>query len=723
MTRRGFLASSALAAATAQTLPVRHTTEADWWRKPSRWVNFFMVENDPPNFDSKFWFDYFRRIHADAARLTAGGTTAFYPTKIPFHQRSAWMGDTDPFGTLVSGCRALGMKIIARVDPHAVGEEAMQAHPEWIAVDAQGRKRPHDSTPGLWITCALGPRNFVFMTEVLREIMSNYDVDAVFANRWNGSGMCYCESCRRQFHDFAGIDLPRGEPVYHVPNLHPRDTPWYLYSRWVNLRLLELWDLWDRELRKINPHARYIPNMGGGLEIDMEEIARRATILTLDRQGRSGTTPPWAIGRSAKEFRAVSPGATLGASFSVGVEGGYRWKDSVQSGPEIQVWAGEGIANGLGLTLTKFCTTLYDRRWLPVEEEQFNWHYRSQKYLRNQASLARVAMLDSPQTARFYRTRQVADAHISGMYQALVEARIPFEFAHERFLDPTHLERYRLLILANAAALSDSQCGQLQEFVHRGGSLLATYETSLYDEWGIRRKNFGLADLFGVRYRGLEGPMKNSYARIESVAGGARHPVVQGFEGAERIVNSVYRVEVEAVTASAIVPLTLIPSYPDLPMEQLYPRIARTDIPLVYLREFGKGRVAYFPGDFDRTFWEFLLEDHGRLLKNAVLWAANEQQPVTVTGPGLLDVTVWRQEHSMTVHLVNLSNPMAMRGYFREFLPVGPLHLRVRLPEGQKAKLVSFLVGSAKPRVDEDRGDLRLTVPSVLQHEVVAVDF
>jgi hypothetical protein len=182
-------------------------------------------------------------------------------------------------------------------------------------------------------------------------------------------------------------------------------------------------------------------------------------------------------------------------------------------------------------------------------------------------------------------------------------------------------------------------------------------------------------------------------------------------------------VDVEAVTAPAAVPLTLIPPYPDLPMEQLFPRIPRTDIPLVYLREFGKGRVVYFPGDFDRTFWEFLLEDHGRLLKNAALWAANEEQPVTVAGPGLLDVTVWRQEQSMTVHLVNLSNPMAMRGYFREFLPVGPLHLTLRLPDGLKPKEVKFLVGSARPKVEEDRGSLRLTVPSVLQHEVVAVDF
>jgi hypothetical protein len=724
VSRRAFLAASAAAAVTqaAHAAPVRHTTEPDWWRKPSRWVNFFMVENDPPNLDTRFWFDYFKRIHADAARLTAGGTTAFYPTVIPLHHRSAWLGEGDPFGALVAGCRELKMKIIARVDPHATTGEAAKAHPEWIAADVDGRPRPHESTPGLWITCALGDYNFSFMTGVLREIMSRYDVDAVFANRWNGSGMCYCESCRKQFQAFSGMDLPRGKPTYTLPNVHPKDTPWYVYSRWLNRRLLELWDLWDAELRKINPHSRFIPNMGGGQDLDMEEIARRATILTLDRQGRGGTTPPWAIGRSAKQFRAVCPQATLGASFSVGVEGGFRWKDSVQSGPEIQIWAGDGIANGLRLTFTKFCTTLYDRRWLAVEDEQFNWHYRSEKYLRNQFPLARAAMVDSPQTTRFYKASGDADAHVSGMYQALVEARVPFEMAHERFLDRAHLDRYKLLILPNVAALSDGQCSQLADFVRRGGSLLATYETSLYDEWGVKRKNFGLAELFGVSYRGRQGPMQNSYARIEAGPDGGRHPLVAGFDGAERIVNSVYRLEVEASGAPANPPLTLIPSYPDLPMEQLYPRVARTDIPLAYARQVGAGRVVYLPGDWDSTFWQFLLEDHARLLKNAILWAANEEPPVTVSGPGLLDVTVWRQQDSMTIHLVNLSNPMAMRGYYREFLPVGPLRLRIRLPDSREAGQVRFLVGAETPAVERQPGFLTLTIPSVLSHEVVAVD-
>ena len=41
-------------------------------------------------------------------------------------------------------------------------------------------------------------------------------------------------------------------------------------------------------------------------------------------------------------------------------------------------------------------------------------------------------------------------------------------------------------------------------------------------------------------------------------------------------------------------------------MEEVYPRVPKTDIPGVYMREVGKGRVVYFPWDIDRTFWETL---------------------------------------------------------------------------------------------------------------------
>ena len=148
----------------------------DWFDKPMRWAQLTLVENDPGNFDLDFWLDYFRRVHADGACLSAGGYVAYYPTDIPLHHRSAWLGDgdavgADVFGDLVAGCREMDMVVLARTDPHAIHQDAADAHPEWIAVDAEGNPRRHWSMPDVWVTCALGPYNFEFMTEVHREIV------------------------------------------------------------------------------------------------------------------------------------------------------------------------------------------------------------------------------------------------------------------------------------------------------------------------------------------------------------------------------------------------------------------------------------------------------------------------------------------------------------------------------------------------------------------------
>jgi hypothetical protein len=158
-------------------------------------------------------------------------------------------------------------------------------------------------------------------------------------------------------------------------------------------------------------------------------------------------------------------------------------------------------------------------------------------------------------------------------------------------------------------------------------------------------------------------------------------------------------------------------------MEMVWVRVPETDIPGVYSQKFGEGRVVYFPWDVDRTFWEVLCMDHGRLLVNAVQWAANEEMPVTVTGPGILDVAVWLQKQSMTVHLVNLTNPMFMKGPVRELLEVGRQTVRVQVPQSRTVRCVKLLASGATVPYRFEGRTLVVEVPSILVHEVVAIDF
>jgi hypothetical protein len=690
-----------------------------WIDKPMRWAQLTLVEDDPLKLDPAFWLDYFARTHADAVCLSAGGCVAYYPTAVPFHHKSAWLGDRDVLGELILGCRRLGMVVVARTDPHATYDDAQAAHPDWIAVGADGAPRRHWASPEMWVTCGLGPYNFDFMTEVKREIMTRYRVDAIFVNRWAGSGMCYCTHCQATFRTATGLDLPRSADA--------KDPARRAHARWQQDRLFELWRLWDAEVRKINPDSCVIPNTGGGAtsRLDMKRIGDLAPMMAADRQARNGLMAPWAIGMNAKEYRATLGRKPVAGLFSVGVEEPYRWKDSVQNGDEIRLWVADLLANGMRPWFSKFAGALHDPRWLKPVEEIYAWCHGAERYLRNERPLARVGLVYSQQTAWFYggdRVRERIEDPALGFYEALIEARVPFEMVHDHLLDGDHLAPFRTLILPNIAALSEAQCAQLRDFVRRGGGLVATYETSLFDEDGAPRKDFGLGDLFGASFLARRAsPVRNAYLQLEHRAAPG-HPLLEGLEDAPRVIHGVFQLDVKPTRPFPNPPVTLIPSYPDLPMEKVYVRQPDTGIPEVFLREVGDGRVVYFPWDIDRTFWEVLSTDHFKLMRNAISWATNEDPPVTVAGPGILDVTVWRQRDSMTVHLVNLTNPMFMKGPVRELMPVGEQRVRLRLPADKRPRGVRLLVAGQAPSVRESGGGLEVVVPRILAHEVIAVD-
>lgn len=289
---------------------------------------------------------------------------------------------------------------------------------------------------------------------------------------------------------------------------------------------------------------------------------------------------------------------------------------------------------------------------------------------------------------------------------------------HEDDLSPETLGKYSGLILPNVAFLSNDQCRQLEAYVGSGGSLLATFETSLYDERGRPRGDFGLGKLFGITKaadrQGSRGFENSFYARIEQ-----RHEILRGWEQTNWIAGAEWRVPIRAAGKPV---MTVVPPYPAYPTEVTYATTPHTEEPAIVLRERGSSRLVYLPGDAGRTYWRSGHPDVGGLLQNAVTWMLRGRRPVHVDGEGVAEIFAWETEAGFAVHLLNYNNPNLHRGYLRRHYPIGPQTVRFELPGAASISGVRLLrAGSSVPFQQEGRV-VQFIVPRVPDYEVAALE-
>ena len=303
------------------------------------------------------------------------------------------------------------------------------------------------------------------------------------------------------------------------------------------------------------------------------------------------------------------------------------------------------------------------------------------------------------------------------MFYALLEARVLVDFVAEDDLGEETLYKFGVLILPNAAYLSDRQVQQIRDYAARGGSILATFETSLYNEWGDRRHDFALADLFGATANGeMLPPHDNGYMRIEQ-----SHPVVEGFGGTSLLPGAAERMPIRAADLGAPV-LSVVPAYPAFPPEMVFPRQPSTGEPAAVFRQRGDARVAYFAGDIDRTFWRSTNTDLSRLLGNTVRWLRGDRQPLaTIEGDGVVEAFAWETEPGIALHLVNYTNPHMMRGWFRRFYPTGVLRIEFAVPGGRPIRRARALRAGRDLPLQIEGSRLRFETPPVADYEVIAL--
>ncbi|PYT78260.1 MAG: hypothetical protein DMG40_20855 [Acidobacteria bacterium] len=708
----------AFANAPSQSL-VSPTSTGAWYVAMRRCGQINYNERDPLTMDAEAWGDYWASLKVDAVLLNGGGIVAFYPTQVPYHHRSEFLGNRDLFGEMVAAMKRRQIHAVARMDCNLAYEEALKAHPEWFERNQDGSPRPHGESPWLFATCMFSTYFTEQMPAIYREINQHYPVDGFFTNGWPSTGslrVCHCENCRRVFEKLGGVppaETDSANPIYRK-----------YYQAYMD-RVQEIWRLWDNIAREKSSQCVYVGNLGGGLDTvkDLKQLSQVAAWFNADHQGRSGETPIWSCAQQGRVAYSVMQGRA-----TTNVAGAYsnaqpNWRHVSKAPAELTLWLAQTAASGMVPWFHWLGGSPEDTRWREVGRSFFDWLAANDAHFRNRHTIADVAVLYPQRTVAFYsrpesqrpRHRGGPIDYLQGLYYALLEGRFFFDFVHEGNLDAATLRKYRALLIPNAAYLGDAQCGAIREYVKDGGSLLATFETSRYDEWGDLRPDFQLADVFGARVAGeVIGPHGNSYARMER-----QHPVLEGFQGTSLLPDAENRVPVRADAVPLV--LSVVPAYPAFPPEMVYPRTPRTTEPAAVFREIGKSRVAYFAGDVDRTCWRSGNSDLSQLLRNAINWVRGSDPLVSVQGPGLIEAFAWETEPGYALHLLNYTNPNATHGSIRGTYPIGPQQVRFRIVEGHAVKSVRALRSGSTLKFQQQGPTVSFDVPGIADYEVIAL--
>jgi hypothetical protein len=707
MNRREFLGvpGAAIAASALRVQPaMAAATTVPWHQKIRRVGQINMTEHDPAVLDVEKWAAYWASLKVDVVFVSVTGILAFYPTNVPFHRRGKFLGDRDFFGDCCAAAKKRGLRVIARMSPDLEWDDALAPHPEWFERNAAGNFVRHTEDPQLYRTCMFTTYFTEHIAAIMREVNSRYDVDGIFTNAWPPLGRlpeCHCEQCRL---------LPAaGSPDY-----------WDKF----NERVVYLWKMYDAIAKEKKPDNLFFANLGGSIRAtpNLKQLGEICWWFNCDNQGRGGDdTPIWGCAMQGRVCNAVMKGRTSTNVTAAWSTGTIRWRNISKSPEEASMWMDETLASGM-VPWYHFIGGekgfSEDRRWQEPGRKYFNWIARHDAHFFNRRSIANIGVVMGQRTQLFYKAPHdsLVTDHMNGLYYALLEGRFLFDFVHEDDLGADNLRNYSALVLPNVALLSDQQCSQLRAFADRGGSLLATFETSLYNERNQPRADFGLADVFGIHKAGdrTGGTSANGfYARIERP-----HEIVAGFGDTNWLPGAEYRLPLRPVENAL---LTVVPPYPAYPPELSYPRQDHTDEPALVAREKGSSRLVWFSSDIERTMWRSGHTDLARLLRNALQWIVRGASPVKVEGPGVVETFAWETQAGLAVHILNYTNPAMHRGWIREFVPIAAQKVRMDVPRGRRIARVELLRSEKNVPFHQTESAVEFTIPQIVDYEIAAL--
>jgi hypothetical protein len=592
--------------------------------------------------------------------------------------------DRKKLQALVEACHKRGLKVILGLPPFMPVELAKQ-HPDWrIRPNAAAAlKPPVENDLGTRSGCNNGPWGN-YLVDVCVELIEDFGLDGYSFDGNYHPPLCHCAACQES-HKATGRDLPARADL--------KEVAYRQYLVWRGERLEDHYRRLVLRLRKANPDAALMTwtvnagRYGHFLHSPRAMPTRLNRLIDLPMQEwwldetNVGASVAPAFG--AAYLRAVAGNRPSASEPYLMSRGNPYGTDSFPKH--------ERLTRSL-LALTHGSVAAYSFGWPghgDGTKEMFREVELRSRWLTQARPLPWAALLVSEQTRQFYAYEDIAGRylpHLFGAFRAALEEHLPLTLINDWDMDARELAKYGVLVLPNAAALSDAQVEAVRQFVQAGGGLVVTGETSLFDELGRPRHNFALADVISVSYKGRpNAPEKrpeldtnfaitldeNYWKQRTGVArlSWADHPLVRD-DRLDRLVPT------RSVTFRGPLVWVSEPKEPDAVACRMTPDGWKLPpLPGAVCRRVGKGKVVYLASSIDAALWSYAYPYQRRLFTRAMAWAAAEPPSISVTAPMCVHATYWTQEdrsgRRVVVHLFNDVNTTANHG-----LPAAEVPLR-----------------------------------------------
>jgi hypothetical protein len=469
---------------------------------------------------------------------------------------------------VVDACHKYGLKTYLHLTASAVPGNFVQRHPDRMTLSLKDGK-----TKKIWTLNWACLNNDDFMKEYyhrLENLIKESGADGLMVDETSTMmDLCGCHFCRKKFKQATGYEIPETDTAWIGDNSS------LLYRKFMEWRIQNCLDI-NKKIKKIL--QSYIPDgtILSYYALPYYEKCWAQHGFSIDALENFADTIGWEAHRpysSAKYWPLFIANLKLIRAVSENKDGNIF---VLVARPD---YAGTYLLWLLGLSqgTHQYWSANVSREMKSARTPLILWEALNEKLLAGLHSFADTAVLISTRNNNLCKKpsgRINRQNSFFAICNTLTLEHIPYKALVDKDIQSSKLiNKAKTIIMMNIGLISDAEAENIREFVKDGGTLIASAETSLYDENGKMRKNFALADLFGCNY-------KQTVKGKNTLMITKKSPVTGNFMGKISQPDGFCAVE---ATGSAEV-LGYIQ------------RAGATQVPGLVFNTFGKGKVVYFAG-------------------------------------------------------------------------------------------------------------------------------